>query len=120
MNERLKEARKIRGFSQKQLAEAIGVTPSFITQLEHGRSNPIGRTLKGICDVLSINEEWLVNGTGEMFVTKTREEEIFDLVTSLMVNSPESTKLRMVSIILKYPEDEWEMLYELAKKFFSE
>lgn len=65
--ERLKYARSQKRASQGRLAEAIGMTRAVITNIEHHKvAKPPLITIRAICRVLRINEEWLVNGTGEM------------------------------------------------------
>lgn len=120
MNERIKLARQTRGLTQKQLGDMIGVSKNLVSMLESGNRALTERTINDICRVLSINEDWIKTGEGDMFLEKSKDQEIFDLISSIMSKTPESTKLKMVSIILNYPEDEWEMLYNLAKKFISE
>lgn len=35
--ERMREMRAVRGVSQKEMAEAVGVSPAYLSALEHGR-----------------------------------------------------------------------------------
>lgn len=51
----LRELRRARGISQKTLAEAIGVTPAYLSALEHGhRSRPTFELLQRIVGYFNI------------------------------------------------------------------
>lgn len=52
---KLKEARLRTGMSQKELADKVGFTPSFLSQLESGQVSPSLGTFMQICKVLGIN-----------------------------------------------------------------
>ena len=52
---KLKEARLKTGMSQKELADKVGFTPSFLSQLESSQVSPSLGTFMQICRVLGIN-----------------------------------------------------------------
>lgn len=68
MNSRIKQIRKYYDLTQKKFAERIGVKQNTVAQYEMGRNTPIDTVISLICREFNINEEWLRNGTGEMFV----------------------------------------------------
>ena len=51
----IRKVRKMRGLTIKQLATRVGVTESYISQLEHDKVNPSLGTLKNISHVLDVN-----------------------------------------------------------------
>lgn len=64
---RLREARKLRRFSQLALAKATGLKQPSISELESGETKEIsGPTLIAVCAALRIRPEWLVTGKGSM------------------------------------------------------
>lgn len=67
MNERLKKLRKALDLTQVEFAERIGTVQNTITGYESGRRNPSNPVISSICKEFNVNEEWLRNGTGEMF-----------------------------------------------------
>lgn len=77
MEKRLKEARKLRKLTLKEVADLISVSESAVSNFERGRNNPSGPTLTLFCQKLQISESWLRTGEGEM------EEK--DLLTELTV-----------------------------------
>lgn len=62
---RLSDARKSRGLTQKELAEAIGISQSTMTKIETGGQEQSKHSIK-IASELNINPMWLTEGVGEM------------------------------------------------------
>lgn len=77
MKNRFKELRKAIGFTQEELAEKIGLSRSYINLIEMGKKIPAERTIKDICRTFNINEKWLFEGEGEMFLPELDEEAVF-------------------------------------------
>ncbi len=62
MGERLRAARTARGLGLRELAGRLAVSPSLISQIETGRSNPSVSTLYAIADELDVSlDELLFN-----------------------------------------------------------
>lgn len=79
MNERLRELRKALNFKLRELAERLGVSIGNVCDWESGRA-PIPRArVYQICKEFGVNEEWLKNGAGDMFIKgATKEEKLKD------------------------------------------
>ena len=73
MNERVKELRKTLGLSGEKFGEMIGVKRSAISDIETGRNNLTEQMIKSICFAYNVNEDWLRNGFGDMFI-ETQED----------------------------------------------
>ncbi|WP_311516257.1 helix-turn-helix transcriptional regulator [uncultured Anaerococcus sp.] len=54
LNENIKRLRKEKGLTQKDLAVKVGVSITFISQIENGISKPSDENLKKIADVLGV------------------------------------------------------------------
>ena len=83
MHKRIAAARKARGWTQAQLAEAIGLSRNYVWMIENGDRTPPDRTIADICRVLGVNEIWLRTGEGEMLRQLSEDEElklIFDQI----------------------------------------
>jgi transcriptional regulator with XRE-family HTH domain len=74
--ERLRYIREQAGYSQQQLADESGVSQHTISELEHGRRKPQGRTLLKLARVLGVDvrdltaptlREWALTATEEEF-----------------------------------------------------
>lgn len=51
----IRESRKALGYTQEQLAEKVGMTPSFIGQIERGTTLPSVETLSNLTRLLAID-----------------------------------------------------------------
>lgn len=60
LSERLKELRKIKGLTQKDLAEAIGVSLSAIYSYESRRQIPNIQIIFDICKRYDVSADWLL------------------------------------------------------------
>lgn len=67
INERIKFLRKEKGLTQKTLASTLGITQSGVSFLEQEGSSVSDQTIKLICTVFGVREEWLRIGEGEMY-----------------------------------------------------
>lgn len=85
MKERIKQLRKSigeKGITQQEFADVLGLKRNTIATYEIGKATPSDRVIADICNRYSVNEEWLRNGTGEMF--KQPSDEIGYYVEDLL------------------------------------
>jgi len=68
MDKRLKELRKILNLTQQEFADKLGIKRNTIANYESGRNEPIGSVFSLICKEFNVNENWLRNGNGPMFI----------------------------------------------------
>jgi transcriptional regulator with XRE-family HTH domain len=62
IGERLREARKRAGLSQRNLAKRLGLSPSLISQLESGQTKPSVGTLYAIVNELGLSLDSVIRG----------------------------------------------------------
>lgn len=74
MGERLKMLRKALDMTQQEFADKLGVKRNTIGQYEIGRNAPIDAVIVSICREFNVSEEWLRDGTGDMFVADEPNE----------------------------------------------
>lgn len=74
IGDRLKRLRKELDLTQEAFASRIGSVQNTITGYESGRRNPSAPVISLICREFDVNEEWLRNGTGEMFAPESNDE----------------------------------------------
>ncbi len=72
---RIKKARLDSGMTQGQLAEAVGISVSFLSNIEVGRQAMNVRTLLAISNALNVSADWLLN-TETDFGNRAVSEEI--------------------------------------------
>ncbi|MCM1232697.1 MAG: helix-turn-helix domain-containing protein [Ruminococcus flavefaciens] len=74
MNERIKELRTALCLSAEKFGSRVGVTRSAISRIENGVVNVTEQMILSICREFNVREEWLRDGTGEMFLDFTEDE----------------------------------------------
>ncbi|GAA4393508.1 helix-turn-helix transcriptional regulator [Hymenobacter koreensis] len=65
---RLAKGRELAGMTLKDLAEALGVSLQNVSQVERGKQSMTVERLLQTCAVLRLRTEWVLHGTGPMFV----------------------------------------------------
>lgn len=122
MKDRIKQIRKQEGLTQEAFASRIDMTRNYIAQIEMGAKEPSDRTIRDICREFGVNEMWLRNGIGEMYLPQDREAEMTGLVKSLMNDSPESFRSALVTTLLRFDPDgpEWEVLDRIYQSIAGE
>ena len=68
MNKRIRNLREDLALSRAAFGEKLGVSGDVINNLERGRVEPKEHIIKLICAEFSVNENWLRNGVGEMYI----------------------------------------------------
>jgi len=62
LGSRLRQARLDADLTLRELARTLGVSPSFVSQLENGKSQPSVATLYSLAQVLGVSTDWLFEG----------------------------------------------------------
>ena len=104
------------GITKTAFAEKIHVTPQFVSSLCSGVKIPSDRTIMDICREFNVSEVWLREGTGDMFVTRTMNQELAIMVNELMSEADDSFRKRFVSALLDLPPQLWPELEKFIKK----
>ena len=125
MHTRIKEVREHLGLSQTEFGKRLGISRDAVSNLEYNRlkkpeqKEPI---IKLICREFGVSETWLRTGVGEPYEVRTREEEMGDLLGSLMKDSPESFRSRLITALLRFAPDgsEWQGLENIYNSVAAE
>lgn len=125
MHTRIKEVREHLGLSQTEFGKRLGISRDAVSNLEYNRlkkpeqKEPI---IKLICREFGVSETWLRTGVGEPYEVRTREEEMGDLLGSLMKDSPESFRSRLITALLRFDPDgsEWQVLENIYNSVAAE
>ena len=110
MNERIKQIRKALHLSQDDFGKKLGVTRGVITNIELNKTEPKPLFIKLICETFEVNENWVVNGTGEMFIQKSRSDTIADFFADVLKEEDDSFKRRFVEMLASLSVEEWKFL----------
>lgn len=116
MNERIKKLRKALDLTQQEFADRLGVKRNTVGQWECGINNVTDATIVFLCKEFNVNEEWLRNGTGEMFLPTDRNADIARLTKQLLDEESDSFKNRLISILSNLSVEEWQYLEKRAKE----
>lgn len=84
MNARIAQLRKKEGMTQKKFAEKIGVSENYVWMMEKGDRVPSDRTISDVCREFGVNEGWLRTGEGEMYIPKTRNDQLVDFFREIL------------------------------------
>lgn len=113
MNKRIKDLRNTLNLTQQEFADKIKIKRNTVATYEMGRSIPSDSAIALICEKFDVNEEWLRNGTGEMFVQKTKDEQISEMLGEIQKSGEDTFKHRLVSALASLDEDGWNSLEKL-------
>ena len=113
MKDRIKQIRKKIGLTQTSFGEKIGVKGNTITNYETGLRSPTEAVMLSICRTFDVNEEWLKHGTGEMFIEKTKDEQISEMLADVQNMEDSKFKRRLVSALAKMTDEEWDLLEKI-------
>ena len=116
MQERLKALRLKLNLTQSAFASRIGTTQNVVANYEIGRRNPSSSALNNICKEFNVNEAWLRTGEGEMFVPRDRSDAIAQEVSRFMADHPDSFRERLISLLIRLDEKQWEVLEQYARQ----
>lgn len=120
MGERIKELRKSLKMTQQEFADRLNIQRGSIASYETGRISPSNATISLICKELNVSEDWLRNGTGEMFIPITRDEEIASFIGSVQADVDDTFKKRFISALAKLSTEEWKAIEHLMENMISE
>lgn len=113
--ERVKAVRKSLGLTLEEFGKKIGLKKNSLSQIENGKNNLTDQSVLSICREYSVNEEWLVNGTGEMFSEVDREDQIMRWAASVLKEDSSSFRKRFVAMLSSLREEDWIWLEEKAR-----
>lgn len=120
MNNRIKELRKALNLTLEKFGNRLGVSKTAISKLEKGENNVTDQMFKSICREFNVNEEWLRNGTGEMFESIDKENQLMMWAADVLKDEGDSFKRRFVHMLSNLTDDEWDLLERKARELFDD
>lgn len=122
MKERLRKMRKELDITQQAFADRLGISRNNIAGYETGKSIPGDAVISLICREFNINEEWLRTGEGEMFIQKTEDEEIANLVYDLLDPKDDEFYIAVLELLHTYKDltpTSQKVIREFASEFMK-
>lgn len=116
---RVKKVRLRKGISQEQFGEIIGIKKAAISKIENGENSLSKGNLLAICRQFNVNKEWLINGNGEMFTPKSKEDEIRNFFENAISSNSDIAKIqrKFISTLVSLDEEEWIVLDRFMKHY---
>lgn len=115
--ERVREARKSLDLTLEKFGERLGVGKTAISNIECGNRSLTDQMCKSICREFNISEDWLLNGTGKMFVDLSRDLQLARFFGEVQID--EGFKKRFISALSTMTVDEWEFLERKMREIFE-
>ena len=113
MNKRIRELRETLKKSQDEFAKELELSRNYISLVENGQRNLSSQSIKLLCSIHNVNEEWLRTGNGEMFQPITKNDEISKLFGEVLKENNDDFKRRLISALSKLDDVGWEKLENL-------
>lgn len=108
--ERISSLLSALAIKQATFAERLNLSQSYVSRIIAGEKIPSDRVILDICAKFDVNETWLRTGQGEMFVPKTRDEEIAEFMGDVMSGTPDDFRRRFIAVLARLSPREWEIL----------
>ena len=120
MNERIKILREELHLSQEKFAERIMLTKNFVSLVETGQRSLSERSISLICEKFNVNETWLRTGEGDMFVKRSRDEEIAEFMGYLISDDSNPTMKRFIRAFSKLDPADWDVIQKIMDALLEE
>lgn len=112
INERIAYLIDASGLTKTAFANRVNLSQPFISGICSGTKSPSDRTISDICREFGVSQTWLQTGEGEMFLPRSKNEELALMVADLMAETDDSFRKRFVSAFLAFPPDKMAVLEE--------
>jgi len=117
IGQRIRHLRKSIGLSAKEFAKRIGISRSYLTDIENDRVKPPDRILQLISHTFGVSYEWLKYGKGEMW-EKGGEEVPVWFREFMKKASDKDVRIvqALIEMLEEVPEEEKDLLFMMLKK----
>lgn len=116
INERIRYLRKSElKMTQQTFASRIKISRSNMGNIETGEVSVTDRVISSICEEFGVNEDWLRNGLGNIFIDKSREEEIAEIMAETLKSDISVNSQRIMKALSKLNEKELETIAFLVE-----
>lgn len=112
MKNRILKIRKDSKLNQEDFGLRLNLTKNYISLIETGNRIPSDRTISDICREFNVNEDWLKNGTGDMY--KEKDGSFSELLVELEDSDDDFIK-SLITIYMGLDEDSKSALRKIAK-----
>ena len=120
INNRIRTLRKKLRLNQAEFGERIGLKNGAISWMEKEGNNVTDQNIQLICEKFQVRREWLVDGIGEMFAARTKNDELMEWAKRVSQSPHDSFPYRLAEALSKLDEPQWKMLEQIFDKIMAE
>ena len=120
INARIKQLRKKKKLNQTEFGSVIGLKNSAISKMEQEGSVVVDQNIQLICEKFQVRREWLIDGIGEMFAARTKNDELMEWAKRVSQSPHDSFPYRLAEALSKLDEPQWKMLEQIFDKIMAE
>ncbi|MCI8339550.1 MAG: helix-turn-helix transcriptional regulator [Lachnospiraceae bacterium] len=117
---RIKTLRKELNMTQQEFADKIGSKRNTIAKYETDVNVPSTAVISLICREFNVNENWLRNGNGDIFIEKSHDAQIEEFIDCVLKTESSNFKRRLISALSRMDEKGWDALEKLLLSIQSE
>ena len=103
LGKRIKKVIMQNGITMTSFAKELNISQSMVSKMCSDKATPSDRTISDICRLYNINNDWLLNGVGEMEDTArtARFQELNELLSGITIgtSADKNAFIRAVSIL---------------------
>lgn len=118
IGERIKEVRKLKGYTQQAFADTLGLKRNTIATYEIGNTTPSDRTISDICKMFGVDRTWLVDGIGEPFRPVNRNDQIA-AVLGQAIGSNATARDRLIRAFSQLPDEMFEHAEQILEEIIA-
>lgn len=109
ISERIAKVIEQTGMTKTAFAEKLNITQAYVSKISIGSKVPSDRTIIDICREFDVNEYWLRTGEGDMFIQKSRSDEIAAFVGDIL-RDDSNFRQKFISVLARMTPEEWGLL----------
>ena len=117
MKNRIKLLRKDLKLTQKEFGDAIKVSNSNISNIEHGSVTLTDRNIYEICSKFNVNKDWLKHGIGDVYIDLNKEDEIKNIINEFIDDNNAVKKDILNSLLKVHDENTLKLISDMIHKF---
>lgn len=120
MKDRIKAVRKALNLTQQEFSDRLGIKRNAVANCEIGRSELSDSVISLICRTYNVSEIWLRTGEGDMFIPRSREDEIAAFLGDLAGGKGSDFQRRLVAAMARLSAEQWDVLAKIAEELGKE
>lgn len=119
MNQRVKLLRQALQLTQSEFGEGCGLSRAEVANIESSRAPVRPATIPIICREFGVSEVWLRTGEGEMFLPRSQDSELLELLAQVDTKGDDMIR----SFLLSYwrlADEEKAVIRKLVDAFYEQ